>query len=63
MKPRVLLRGILLIGSLVAFGYLLEVTISGIVETLMRSMENLRTGKEPYRDDGDEDDISPAESD
>ena len=29
MKPRVLLRGILLIGSLVAFGYLLEVTELG----------------------------------
>jgi hypothetical protein len=29
-------------------GYLLEVTISGIVETLHRSLENLRTGKETY---------------
>ena len=29
-------------------GYLLEVTISGIVETLHRCLENLRTGKEAY---------------
>ena len=29
-------------------GYLLEVTVSGIVETLLRSSENLRTGKEIY---------------
>jgi len=29
-------------------GYLLEVTISGIVEVLLRSIENLRTGKETY---------------
>ena len=29
-------------------GYLLEVTISGVVESLRRNMENLRTGKETY---------------
>jgi hypothetical protein len=29
-------------------GYLLEVTISGVVESLLRNMENLRTGKETY---------------
>lgn len=29
-------------------GYLLEVTISSVVETLLRNMENLRTGKETY---------------
>ncbi len=29
-------------------GYLLEATVSGIVETLLRSSENLRTGNEIY---------------
>ncbi len=29
-------------------GYLLEVTVCGVVESLWRNMENLRTGKESY---------------
>jgi hypothetical protein len=32
----------------VNLGYLLEVTINGIVATLLRSMENFQTGKETY---------------
>ncbi|MAS32578.1 MAG: hypothetical protein CL610_01140 [Anaerolineaceae bacterium] len=34
-------------------GYMLEVTVSGIVNTLCRSLENLRTGQEIYGDNGD----------
>jgi hypothetical protein len=30
-------------------GYLLEMTMSGIVQTLLRSIENIRTGKETYK--------------
>lgn len=50
-------------------GYLLEVTISGVVETLLRNMENLRTGKETYyeyqppSEEGSEDDNFPTELD
>jgi hypothetical protein len=32
----------------VNLGYLLEVTVSGIVDTLCRSLENLRTGEETH---------------
>lgn len=48
-------------------GYLLEVTVSGVVETLLRGMENLITGKEIYfaGDDpspNDEDNASTIEN-
>ena len=44
-------------------GYMLEMTISGIVETLLRSMENLRTGKQIYGPDEGEDGTSDTEGD
>jgi hypothetical protein len=44
-------------------GYMPEMTISGIVETLLQSMENLRTGKEIYGPDEEGDDASEIETD
>jgi hypothetical protein len=38
------------ITSEINLGYLLEISVSGVVETLLRGAENLRTGKQLYYD-------------